>query len=204
VPRSNYAVIGLYFYHNLVPDIAASFKPSRRGELEYMQQRKLPVEVMGRGFAWPDTGIHASLLQASQYVVRDYESLVLRKLISDSDISRLTISTRSPSGPARAATAPTSCSSVNRRGRPRLLPTDACMVPARFDGFRIFTHQRSGRRGIRPLRPAHRPASSYRHRMPAPPQPVRSTHDRITSCRPSVQDIARADARTRRRRLYGH
>jgi glucose-1-phosphate thymidylyltransferase len=75
VPRSNYAVTGLYFYDNRVLDIAASLKPSRRGELEitdvnkaYMEQRKLHVEVMGRGFAWLDTGTHVSLLQASQYV----------------------------------------------------------------------------------------------------------------------------------------
>jgi len=75
VPRSNYAVTGLYFYDNRVLDIATSLKPSRRGELEitdvnrvYMQQGKLHVEVMGRGFAWLDTGTHASLLQASQYV----------------------------------------------------------------------------------------------------------------------------------------
>jgi glucose-1-phosphate thymidylyltransferase len=75
LPRSNYAVTGLYFYDNQVLDIAASLKPSRRGELEitdvnkaYVQQRKLHVEVMGRGFAWLDTGTHVSLLQASQYV----------------------------------------------------------------------------------------------------------------------------------------
>jgi glucose-1-phosphate thymidylyltransferase len=75
VPRSNYAVTGLYFYDNQVLDIAASLKPSQRGELEitdvnraYMEQRQLHVEVMGRGFAWLDTGTHASLLQASQYV----------------------------------------------------------------------------------------------------------------------------------------
>jgi glucose-1-phosphate thymidylyltransferase len=75
VPRSHYAVTGLYFYDNQVLDIAASLKPSQRGELEitdvnraYMEQRQLHVELMGRGFAWLDTGTHVSLLQASQYV----------------------------------------------------------------------------------------------------------------------------------------
>jgi glucose-1-phosphate thymidylyltransferase len=74
-PRSSYAVTGLYFYDNQVLDIAASLKPSQRGELEitdvnkaYLQWGQLYVEVMGRGFAWLDTGTHTSLLQASQYV----------------------------------------------------------------------------------------------------------------------------------------
>jgi len=74
-PKSNHAVTGLYFYDNQVLEIAASLRPSRRDELEitdvnktYMERRQLHVEVMGRGFAWLDTGTHASLLQASQYV----------------------------------------------------------------------------------------------------------------------------------------
>lgn len=74
-PKSNYAVIGLYFYPNSVIDITKNIKPSNRGELEittvnqqYLNQNKLLVEVMGRGYAWLDTGTHESLLEASNYI----------------------------------------------------------------------------------------------------------------------------------------
>ena len=74
-PKSNFAVVGLYFYTNEVVKIAKNIQPSDRGELEitsvnqeYLQQKKIKVELLGRGFAWLDTGTHDSLMEAGQFI----------------------------------------------------------------------------------------------------------------------------------------
>ncbi len=75
MPRSKYAVTGLYFYDNDVIEIAKKIRPSRRGELEitdvnreYLHRGKLRVQLMGRGYAWLDTGTHESLLEAGEFI----------------------------------------------------------------------------------------------------------------------------------------
>ena len=91
-PKSNYAVTGLYFYDNDVLDIAASLRPSARGELEitdvnrrYLERGTLQVELFGRGIAWLDTGTHESLLQAANFIETIRESPGLEGLLPRRD-----------------------------------------------------------------------------------------------------------------------
>ncbi len=106
-PKSNYAVVGLYFYPNSVIEVAKQIKPSERGELEitsvnqeYLNQKKLAVSILGRGFAWLDTGTHESLAEASTFVeviekrqglkISSLEEIAYKKgWISKEDILRL-------------------------------------------------------------------------------------------------------------------
>lgn len=106
-PKSNYAVTGLYFYDNKVLDIAARIKPSPRGELEitdvnrvYLHQKQLNVELMGRGYAWLDTGTHQSLVDATGFIktIEDRQGLKIgcveevayrMKFINDAQLKKL-------------------------------------------------------------------------------------------------------------------
>ena len=92
-PKSNYAVVGLYFFPNSVIDIAKTITPSHRGELEitsvnetYLKQKKLKLEILNRGFAWLDTGTHEALSEATEFV-KAIEKRTGQKVASPEEIA---------------------------------------------------------------------------------------------------------------------
>ena len=109
-PKSNYAVVGLYFYPNSVVEIAKKIKPSKRGELEittvnenYLNKNQLKLSLMGRGFTWLDTGTHQSLLEASNYIetIQNRQGLMVscleeiawrKRWISDNQLEKMAVS----------------------------------------------------------------------------------------------------------------
>jgi glucose-1-phosphate thymidylyltransferase len=109
-PKSNYAVVGLYFYPNSVVEIAKKIKPSERGELEittvnenYLNKNQLKLNLMGRGFTWLDTGTHQSLLEASNYIetIQNRQGLMVscleeiawrKRWISDNELEKMAVS----------------------------------------------------------------------------------------------------------------